>query len=263
MKRLFFLTLLVLTFTACKKEKETIDTSILVPLSIEFDNIVGGQNLRLNTGQYENGFDESFSVTRLQYYISNISVTNTNGLKYTVPQDSSYFLIKEDDQETRFARVKVPAGDYKEVEFIVGVDSLRSTLDIAEHKGVLDPAADMESGMYWGWNSGYIFFKLEGEAPDAPADPTGQHKIRYHIGGFGGYSSETINNIKTVKLNLENEGIAKAREGRSANIHLLVDIRKAFTGISFKDNPTVMFSQFSVNVANNFPSMFTHSHSEN
>ncbi len=71
---------------------------------------------------------------------------------------------------------------------------------------------------------------MEGISPAAPVDPTGQRKFRYHIGGFGGYSAPTINNIKTITIDLATSGIVQARKGRNANIHLMVDILKAFNG---------------------------------
>lgn len=257
----------VIIMTSCKKEKTALgNNNELATLSVEFDNIVGGQNLQLNTGSYENSKGETFSVSNLQYFISNIKVTNTDGEVYTVPQDSSYFLIKESDVNTRFAKVSVPVGDYSKVEFTVGVDSLRSTMDISERTGVLDPSGSMEDGMYWSWNSGYIFFKLEGISPEAPVDPSGQHKFRYHIGGFGGYDAPTINNIKTISIDLNTGGIAKVRTGREANVHLMADILKVFDGetqLSIAENPTVMFSAFSVNIANNYAGMFRHDHTEN
>src|SRR5690606_12105557 len=96
--------------------------------------------------------------------------------------------------------------------------------------GVLDPAGGMDDGMYWGWNSGYIFLKLEGTSDMAPVDPSGHRKYRFHIGGFGGYSAPTINNIKTITADLTASGIVQARAGKTANIHYLVDLMKAFNG---------------------------------
>lgn len=255
--------------SACKKD--TADTTgnnnaATATLSVEFDNIVGGMNLQLNTGSYTNNSGETYSVNLLQYYISNISVKKADGTVYTVPQDSSYFLIKESDPATRFAKVKVPEGEYSSLTFTLGVDSLRSTMDISKRQGVLDVAGGMEDGMYWGWNSGYIFFKMEGIAEAAPLDPSGQHKYRYHIGGFGGYSAPTINNLKTITIDLTAGGVAKARTGRESNIHLMVDIAKVFNGpntLSIAANPTVMFSAYSVNIANNFTGLFRHDHTEN
>jgi hypothetical protein len=257
-----------LLLSGCNKDTDMpIDnTEELVPVSIEFDNIVGGQNLFLNSTNYSNAAGETFNVSLLQYFISNIKLRKTDGTFYTVEQDSSYFLIKEGDPSTRFARFKAPAGDYNQVSFVLGVDSLRSTMDISKRTGALDPSGGHDDGMYWGWNSGYIFFKLEGISPVAPVDPTGQRKYRYHIGGFGGYSAPTLSNIKTITLDLAASGIAQARKGRNANIHLLVDILKAFNGstnLSIGANPTVMFSDYSVNIANNYTTMFFHDHTEN
>lgn len=267
MRIIYFAVITLFFFISCEKENPaTADTGELAPLSVEFDNIVGGQNLQLNTGSYKNAKGETFSVSILQYFISNIKVTKTNGTVYTVPQDSSYFLVRENDPATGFAKVNVPVGDYSKLEFVLGVDSLRSTMDISQRKGVLDPSGGMEDGMYWGWNSGYIFFKMEGISSEAPADPSGQNKYRYHIGGFGGYNAPTINNIRKFSVDLNAGGVAKVRTGREANIHLMADVLKVFNGgnqISISENPTVMFSAFSVNIADNFDSMFHHDHTEN
>jgi hypothetical protein len=261
-------TIILLAFQSCKKEgnNDSFNDGTKATLSIEFDNIMGEQNLQLNTGTYTNGSGETFSVGLLQYFISNISVKKADGAVYTVPQDSSYFLIKESDPTTRFAKVKVPEGEYSSVTFVLGVDSLRNTMDISKRTGALDPSGDMENGMYWGWNSGYIFFKMEGTSPQAPVDPTGQNKFRYHIGGFGGYSAPTINNIRSITIDLSAGGVAKARAGRESNVHLMVDISKVFNGstpVSIAANSTVMFSAYSVNIANNYTAMFRHDHTEN
>ncbi|WP_153799935.1 MbnP family protein [Foetidibacter luteolus] len=254
-------------FTSCSKDAQPpSSTEERSSLSIEFDNIVGGQNLQLNTGSYTNAAGETFSVDRLQYFVSNISLNKTDGTVYTVPQDSSYFLVKEGEEDADHVTLSVPTGEYSSLSFVLGVDSLRSTMDIAKRTGALDPSGGMDDGMYWGWNSGYIFFKMEGLSPEAPVDPTGKHKFRYHIGGFGGYSAPTINNIKTVTLNLTPGGVAKVRQGRNSNIHLMVDVLKVFNGsttVSLAANPQVMFSDYSVNIANNYATMFRHDHTEN
>lgn len=267
MQKYFFVALSAMVlFVSCKKDAVQDSEPEMVPLSVEFDNIAGGQNLFLNTVTYTNAAGEDFNISLLQYFISNISLKRADGSEFVVDQDSSYFLIRENDASTRFAKVKVPEGDYKELSFILGVDSLRSTMDITKRTGVLDPGSGMEDGMYWGWNSGYIFLKMEGISSAAPVDPSGQHKFRYHIGGFGGYSAPTINNIKKITIDLSASGIARPRKGRNANIHLMVDIMKVFNGsstVSIAANPTVMFSAYSTSIANNYAAMFYHDHTEN
>lgn len=266
----------VLAVSCSKKEDETpeFSTANLAPFSIEFDNIVGDRTLALNhTSVYKNAAGEPFSISRLQYFISNIKVTTASGKSYTVPQEESYFLINGADKATRFAEVEVPEGDYTQLEFTLGIDSLRSTMDLSKRTGVLDPAAGGGhdgGGMYWGWNSGYIFFKFEGNSAaisdDTSGDPTGKKQFKYHIGGFGGYSAPTLNNIKTIKVDLSKAGMARVRKDRQSNVHLFVDIMKVFNGknaFSIAAHPNVMFSAYSVNIANNLQEMFRHDHTEN
>lgn len=275
-----YITLLagILLLASCSKNESAapeFNESKLVQLSVEFDNIVGDRTFTINnTGSlYSNAANEKFSISALQYFISNIEVTTNTGKTYAVKQDSSYFLISGADKSTRFAKVKVPEGDYSKLKFTLGVDSLRSTMPVDKRTGVLDPAYggghDL-SGMYWGWNSGYIFFKFEGNSDvisnDVNGDPTGKHQFKYHIGGFGGYSAPTLNNIRTVTLDLTAGGIAKVRADRPSNIHLLVDLMKVFNGknkFSIGAHPTVMFSDFSTSISSNLTEMFKHDHTEN
>ncbi|HWW39159.1 MbnP family protein [Pedobacter sp.] len=269
---------LMLVFLACSK-KDSVTPEFqegnLAPLSVEFDNIAGERTLTFdNTGSpYKNAAGEAFTVSRLQYFISNIKVTTSTGNTYTVNQDSSYFLIRGDDKATRFAKVKVPEGDYTSLTFTLGVDSLRSTMPIDKRTGVLDPAAGGShdgNGMYWGWNSGYIFFKFEGNSAvisdDVKGDPTGKKQFKYHIGFFGGYHAPTLNNIKVIDVDLRTAGIAKVRKDRQSNIHLFVDIMKVFNGkntFKIAERPNVMFDDFTAKIAANFPEMFRHDHTEN
>jgi hypothetical protein len=117
--------------------------------------------------------------------------------------------------------------------------------------------------MYWSWNSGYIFFKMEGTSPVSTQNG---NIFQYHIGLFGGYTAPTINNLKTITLDLTARGTAKIKATKSANIHLLVDIMKVFNGttnISIAKNSVVMVSPFSATIANNYVNMFSHNHTEN
>ncbi|MCX2453540.1 hypothetical protein OQX61_19870 [Pedobacter sp. PLR] len=272
------LSALSFSFAGCSKKDNPapeFQETNLAPLSIEFDNIVGARTFTLNnTGSpYKNAAGEEFTISFLQYFISNIKVETAAGKSYTVNPDSSYFLIKGADKASRFAKVSVPEGDYTKLTFTLGVDSLRSTMPIDKRTGVLDPAAggDHENGgMYWGWNNGYIFFKYEGNAKvisdDANGDPTGKKQFKYHIGFFGGYSVPTINNIKVITMDLNAAGIARVRKDRQSNVHLFVDLMKVFNGkkaFSIAEHPNVMFNDFSSTVAGNYVEMFKHDHTEN
>ncbi|WP_057937547.1 MbnP family protein [Algoriphagus resistens] len=261
------------TITACVDEDPGPDLAKTGEFSIEFDTIVGEETFGLEPRKYTNAKGEEFSIRILQYFISNIKLYTDSGDEYVVPQEESYFLVQAEDRNTRFTKVTVPEGDYTKISFVLGVDSLRNTMPVDQRPGVLsfDSGQGHEGGgMYWGWNSGYIFFKFEGNcnliSDDQQGDPTGNKQFKYHIGGFGGYSAPTLNNIKEITVDLNQGGIAQVREGLRSNVHLFVDVMEVFNGqhmFSIAEHPNVMFSDFSVYIANNFPGMFTHDHTEN
>lgn len=265
MNKLLIIVIAAFSLMSCKKDSTIrYDESKLSNLKIKFDHVVGNKTLQLNTGVYTNAVGEQFSVTQFMYYISNVKVTNKNGKVYTVPQEESYFLIKEHVPDTKSFIVKVPEGEYTKLEFLIGVDSLRSTMDISKRTGVLDPANLTGSDkMYWNWNTGYIFWKLEGTSPQAPVDPSGNRKFRSHIGLYGGFSTPTINNLRTVSIDLTPVGTAKVITGKLPAIHLINDLLKGLNGstnISFATHPTVMVSEFSKNFADNYKNSFSHDH---
>ena len=86
----------LLIFSGCKKNNNGTGNpgAGLAQVSIEFDHIVGGQNLILNNVNYINAAGEMYTIEKVQYFISNIQLGKADGSIYTVNQDSSYFLIK-------------------------------------------------------------------------------------------------------------------------------------------------------------------------
>lgn len=263
MKRIILFSALSATlFSSCKKDDvPEYNSNVKAPIAIEFDNVVGASDLQLGTGSYTNGTGETFTVSKLKYYVSNFVLTRTDGSVYTVPQEDSYFLINEADATSHEAELEIPEGEYKTLSFILGVDSLRSTMDISDRTGVLDPTLD-GGDMYWGWNSGYIFFKMEGTS--AASSMGGDYM--YHIGLFGGYSTPTLNNIKKFTIDLSARGTAKVKTGRVPDVHLMVDLMKVFDGsstLSIATHPMVMVDPYSANIAANYASMISHDHTHN
>lgn len=250
-------------FISCSKQNAVqFDPNTRAELRVEFDNIAGGADLQLNTATYLNAAGESFKVTKLKYFVSNFAFTNVNGTVYTVPQDSSYFLIDESLSSSLSPSFKVPLGDYKMLTFTIGVDSLRNTMDLNKRMGVLDPTA-LAADMYWSWNSGYIFFKMDGTSPVISSMGGA---FQYHVGGFGGYSAATTNNLKVITIDLSQRGLAQVRTGKSTNIHLMADILKALQGsttMRFASTAMVHSAAAGKPVADNYINMIRHDHTEN
>lgn len=257
----------LLMITSCKKDKETTqeyDSTKKGKISVEFDNVAGSNDLQLATANYTNTLGETYNVTKLKYFVSNFIFTKSDGSTYIVPQDSSYFLIDESNNDRHKAAMYIPEGEYKTVSFLLGVDSLRNTKDISQRTGDLD-VTQAASDMYWSWNSGYIFFKIEGVSTSVPA-MGGVYNI--HVGGFGGYSTPTPNNLKTVTLDLSARGSAKVKASKTSgvNVHTLVDVNKVFGGtnnIRLTSNYMIHSITAGVPVADNLSTLFSHDHTEN
>lgn len=264
MKRIIILAISgTLFFTSCKKDSTPeYDPNVKADLSVEFDNVAGSADLQLNTGTYTNALAQNFTVTKLKYYVSNFKLTNVDGTVYTVPQDSCYFLIDEAVASSHDPVLSVPEGEYKSISFVLGVDSLRNTMDVSKRTGDLDVSA-AATDMYWSWNSGYIFFKLDGTSTAITAMGG---VFQYHVGGFGGYSAATTNNLKTITLDLTARGTAKVKASKSTNLHLMVDILKAVNGttnMNFATTAMVHSPTAGVPIGSNYVNMISHDHTEN
>lgn len=257
---ILFLT--ILGYSCKKNDVVEYDSTKKSNVTIEYDNVVGSSDLLLNTSTYTNAVGEAFKITKLKYFVSNFVLTNASGTTYTVPQNDCYFIVDESVASSRTVSLSVPEGEYKTLSFVIGVDSLRNTKDVSQRTGTLDVTTSA-ADMYWSWNSGYIFFKMEGTA-DVSTNAT---KIfQFHIGLFGGMSTPTLNNIKTISIDLTTAGTAKVKTGKTPNIHLMADVLKVFNGspnVSIATNSTVMVTPFSTTIANNYKNMFSHNHTEN
>jgi hypothetical protein len=254
----------MLSFSACDLlNGDSFNANDKGKLEISFDNVVGDQDLSLTAKTYKNASGEDFTVTKLQYFISNIKLKTSAGKEYAYPQDQSYFLIREDDPASQTITLSdIPAENYTEISYVVGVDSLRNTMDISKRTGVLDIAVAAKD-MYWTWNSGYIFFKMEGNAPAAKTTTNLNGAFQYHIGlyggGFGTPVVKTINNAKRSAVGLGDQ-ILKIRKNTTPHVDITFDVLKTFTGVkslSIVASPVIMASPASADVANNYLKGFT------
>jgi hypothetical protein len=140
--------------------------------TIQFKHWAGNKELHLFEETYTNSFGEPFVVSKFKYYISHITVTDINNRETVLP--NSYYLVNEEDSLSKSIQLPV-APAFKSISFIVGVDSARNVGGV--QTGSLDPV----NAMFWTWNSGYVFAKLEGQS-DASTAPA--HSFSWHAGGF-------------------------------------------------------------------------------
>lgn len=251
------LTIITLLFS-CSDDS----SSSKATLTLHFDNIVGSANLQMNTANtpYTNANDESYKVTWLTYYISNIKVKRADGTVFEDPMESDgsagYYLIDEADESTQdITLTNVPAGEYTEVTFTIGVDA--SQVNQGAQTGALDPA----KGLFWSWNSGYIFLAMEGVSP---ASTETNNVFQFHVGGYKeDAASNQVNNIKTITLSF-NGDTAPVRAHHEPEVHILFDVAKFLDGtgevVTFGANAARHSPKACQNLAGNIPASFVVDH---
>lgn len=232
-------------------------------VTLEFDNRVGAQKMALGGTTYKNGSGEEFTLTRFNYFISNVALKKSDGAVVKFPDQ--YFLIRQSDPTSWEPELKeVPAGDYTEISFLIGVDSTRSVSGIENRTGVLDPASYGDDAMYWSWNSGYIFVKMEGTSPAAPLNSAGKRAFEMHVGGYGGRTAAAPNNLRSVTLPLN--GKATVRKNIAPTIHLVADFLKVFDGpktVKLVETSSVHNPAVAGPIADNYMKMFVVDHVHN
>jgi hypothetical protein len=234
----------IITCIACQK-KDTQPAVSTQPaqvtaglLKIELDHLVDTLPLVFNKN-YVDPKGDTFKVTTFNYFISNIVFTKDDNTSYIEP--NSYHLVRHSSPaSTTITLGSVPFGSYKSVSFMLGVDSAKSVS--GAQGGDLD--LSKSGDMYWDWNTGYIFFKLEGTSPKSGDI---QKNISYHIGVYSGaYKGQ-----RTFNLSFNNSTISVANNGQASLLHLSVNVNEFFKNPTLIDVSAPGFYDHSTANANN------------
>lgn len=179
-------------------------------LKISFVNRINDRPVVLLDSNYTNPFGEPYAISKLRYYISNISLKQKTAVQ---KEKNSYHLLDESKPASLTFDLTMKAGDYSSVDFLIGVDSTRNCS--GAQTGALDPMNDM----FWTWNSGYVMFKLEGVSP---LSSQYNRRIEYHIGGFTGEN----NVLKKINLPADIKVVA----GKTTELVIAADINQFWQG---------------------------------
>lgn len=207
---------------------------------ISFQHKVGNQNLVLGE-TYKNPFGENITINRFRYYVSNIILIDKNNKRFTQPDE--YYLIDEADSVSKTFKIKSSVKEIKALEFLLGVDSIRNVSGV--QTGTLDPM----KGMFWTWNTGYIYAKLEGTCDSSHA---AAHSFTYHIGGY----KPGENAARKIVLNLPS-----STNDLPSIIIINADINKWFqskTDVHISQTPVCHSTgAMALQIADNYSTMFT------
>ncbi len=211
-------------------------------LTIHVKNYVGNTVLNLDSS-YRNELGQAFTITNFKYYISNICLKQADGKKY---QSEDYFLVDEFENDSKKLILNnVPEGNYTSIEFTIGVDSLHNCSGL--QNGALDPT----NGMFWAWNTGYIFLKLEGISLQSKLPG---HIFEYHIGGF----KKPSNCIRKINIEFKNNSLVIEKKSSSLIIKAdAMQVLKQPTNIDFVTLPSVTDFRYATLIADNYADMFS------
>jgi hypothetical protein len=212
-------------------------------LHVYIQHTVGGEVLKPGQTNYQNEAGDTFNVTKFQYYLSNFSLTDSDG--ETIKLSSACFLVNEDSAGSKTITLEnVPAGRYNSISFMIGVDSLLNCT--GAQTGSLDPI----NGMFWTWNSGYIMMKLEGTSPSSHLPG---HMIEFHVGGYRApHKAQRWVTIPVSTLKIQ-------RSTSSEKVYMKADIGFLFKGINFRQSAGMMTPGVMADkMADNYQHMFSH-----
>jgi hypothetical protein len=252
LKRYVIILLTVVTLLSCNKDERIVKPEPTPTPQIETQKITvqfspNYKQLPLIYNQfiYKNTANDSFMVSKWKFYVSNIAL---KGATTSYRLRESYYLIDfHDTEHSAFTLTGIPAGNYTSIEFLVGIDSTRNVS--GAQVGVLS----QDAGMFWSWNQGYIFSKLEGEFTNSIV--TAPQIFSHHIGGFSGTNNcivKTIVPFTTTPLIITDNSQNKLSLAADLDTYLngLVTIdMTTFSAVSGGRNAKI--------IATNYKNMFT------
>ena len=208
-------------------------------LKFIFSNTANGKPIILRDSLYSNYFGEQYSISKLKYYISNISIGNNN--------IEGYYLMNAASGDSSF-EISCEPGTYNNLEFLLGVDSIRNCS--GAQTGALDPMNDM----FWTWNTGYVMFKMEGNSPASTSD---LQRIEHHVGGYKG-----SNNVATkIKFNFATANLLQVKANSTTEVLIETNLDNYWHGnadIRISELPVCTTTgELAKKIASNFKTLFS------
>jgi len=210
-------------------------------LTLLFNLTAGGAKL-LPGNTYTNPFGERYTVQKFKYYITQLELQDSTDMSTQFFPDN-YFLIDADDTGTQRITIPLSIKHLTSVSFVIGVDSSANVS--GKQEGTLDPGY----GMFWTWNTGYIYMKLLATSPAAKVPA---NTFTFDIGGFkpGESASRKIGFYIRHKLSQDVH-----------NIVFGVDVNKLFNGahdIKIAEHPLCHEpGALAMQLADNYATMFS------
>lgn len=163
----------------------------------------------------QNDQSQQFQVTRVDYYISKITLIHDGGMTTEVP---NHYVLAKGNADVVDLLGTFNVTNIEGIRFYIGVDTPANNADPALQPS-LSPLYFQNPSMHWGWSAGYRFVALEGKAG------TGFNTI-FELHGLwnDNYFGQTVT-------------VAGVNSGNNITINLDADYTKALSGININAGP--------------------------
>lgn len=175
-------------------------------LFLELDPKLGSDPFSLGAAVAQDTY--FYKISRLEYYVSQISVTHDGG--QVTPITDTFLLVRPALKNTFDLGEHPEINNVEAVKFFIGIDTSHNHLDPAnwpnEH-----PLALQNPSMHWGWQGGYRFMVVEGNALTDSLPYFELHSIgdvNYRFVKIN-TPAETGPTGKTIRLNANYAGLLK------------------------------------------------------
>lgn len=175
----------------------------------------------------------TFSVSKLRMYVSDVQLRLADGGHEHgqlldadgTPLSYGVALLDGERPDSLALRFRAPPGEYESASITIGVPPTCSDEETQlNHSDASTMAAplDVDSDMYWSWDPGYVFFKIDGRVDDDGSKP-----FFYHVG--------EDNRLMKVEL----PGPIVIAEDGTTTSKVVADITRLFTSPSGESTPRV------------------------
>jgi len=128
-------------------------------LEIQITPKFSGQDLQPASFRYQTSADETFSVTRMSYLVSDFELQRLDGTWLECSNSVAWLDFGQNRDSFRLEQI--PPGEFCTIRFLVGLNTNLNHADPAKFPPGHPLNPDV-NGLYWGWQGGYIFMALEG-----------------------------------------------------------------------------------------------------
>jgi hypothetical protein len=177
---------------------------------------LNGEDFEMNMAS-SNNIDHNFNVTRMEYYISEISIIHDGGTETGI---KDFWILANASASTQIDLGDHPIDAVEAIHFHIGVDPDHNHLDPSSWPAG-HPLAPTFPSMHWGWTPGYRFIAYEGNGGNTLSQLCQLHGL-----GDDNYFKTEIpltttaqNNVVTINLDAD---YARALEDIALNGGVIV-----------------------------------------